>query len=643
MNIENESPKLRRSYRFLVEIAGRYGYVDHTGAMAILPLYESARDFSEGLAWVKTKGGPGYINTLGQLVIKLPSDSPKIDFSDGMAMVKMNGKFGYIDKTGKVAVKPQFQYAQDFSEGLAPVAVDGLWGFINKAGAMVIQPQFDFAREFSESLAAVRIMNGKWGYIDKTGKMVIQAQFSDAFSFCEDRAQVNISSGQYCSNGLTVNTETKAFINKSGEVEIIPQALFANSSSENQNQVNIEQHGEIPFVSGGVRKLDNKGRLIIQPKYVITHDFYEGLANIFIDGRYRYIDKSGKEAFQLQLRSASSFSEGLATVQVNSGKYGFVDKTGTMVIPPLFEEAGWFIDGLARVKFAGQDGYIDKMGKLIWPKSMVVNTATVLDTDDSDRIIIEAKGMYGYINNKGELVIPPIFGEAAPFCEGLARVKVDERYGYIDKTGTMIVWPQFETAEDFHNGYANVTTDSIKGTIDLFGKWSKTKKRWFLFARRIWKKIRNRKPSIVTNKESKRIRIINNYIYNPIGAVNLVLTHKAIEDVPAQQIVIGRDFTTIGRNPRFGGGISKCDVSHVEVKTTDMSMAKKHCIIRRIDETKFSIEEYADSDSFGRPVMGTWLNGKEISGPTLLKEGDVIRFGPRIEFTVRFCRFFGRI
>lgn len=66
MNIGNESQKLRRSDRFPVEIAGQYGYVDHTGAMAILPLYESARDFSEGLAWVKTKGGPGYINTLGQ-------------------------------------------------------------------------------------------------------------------------------------------------------------------------------------------------------------------------------------------------------------------------------------------------------------------------------------------------------------------------------------------------------------------------------------------------------------------------------------------------------------------------------------------------------------------------------------------------
>lgn len=52
-------------------------------------------------------------------------------------------------------------------------------------------------------------------------------------------------------------------------------------------------------------------------------------------------------------------------VQVD-GKYGFIDRTGKIVIEPTFESVGIFAEGLADAKSGGKWGLIDRTGKLIW-------------------------------------------------------------------------------------------------------------------------------------------------------------------------------------------------------------------------------------------------------------------------------------
>ena len=63
---------------------------------------------------------------------------------------------------------------------------------------------------------------------------------------------------------------------------------------------------------------------------------------------------------------ASVFSEGLAYVGKN-GKYGYIDTSGKLVIPCEWDDAGIFDEGIAPVEMDGKWGCIDTTGKLVVP------------------------------------------------------------------------------------------------------------------------------------------------------------------------------------------------------------------------------------------------------------------------------------
>lgn len=51
---------------------------------------------------------------------------------------------------------------------------------------------------------------------------------------------------------------------------------------------------------------------------------------------------------------------------------------------------------------------------------------------------VQIDGKYGYINEKGEMVIPAIYEYANVFKMGEANVKKGSKYFYIDKTGQAV-------------------------------------------------------------------------------------------------------------------------------------------------------------------------------------------------------------
>lgn len=73
-----------------------------------------------------------------------------------------------------------------------------------------------------------------------------------------------------------------------------------------------------------------------------------------------------------------------------------------------------------------------------------------------DLKLFENHGRYGYVNQKGELVLNTQFDEANEFYEGLAAVNLYGKWGFINKRGKFIIQPQYNRVGDFHEGRAYV-------------------------------------------------------------------------------------------------------------------------------------------------------------------------------------------
>ncbi|MDR1472848.1 MAG: WG repeat-containing protein, partial [Synergistaceae bacterium] len=184
-------------------------------------IYSDARDFSEGVAAVKSGDLWGYIDHAGQVVIPFKYRVPEVGvfsegfafaggsfidvqgrtalegagfqqaapFSEGLAAVQSNGQWGYIDSAGKYAVPPAYEGAGNFSGGMAPVKRNGLWGFIDVRGRMLIGPRFLRADAYGGDLAAVEF-EGKVGYVDRSGRFAVQPVYDEGGAFRGGRAPV---------------------------------------------------------------------------------------------------------------------------------------------------------------------------------------------------------------------------------------------------------------------------------------------------------------------------------------------------------------------------------------------------------------------------------------------------------------------
>ena len=145
----------------------------------------------------------------------------------------------------------------------------------------------------------------------------------------------------------------------------------------------------------------------------------------------------------------------------------------TIVIAPKFENSRGFSEGLAVVKQNGKWGYINVKGEVIIP-------AIYIDARDfhEGKAAVKTEKGWGYINADNKLVIPDKFFDARDFSEGLAAVKSSietnksnddgyegeywghnnelESWRYIKEDGTLAFGDFFRDVSTFYDGVACV-------------------------------------------------------------------------------------------------------------------------------------------------------------------------------------------
>ncbi|PLS14832.1 hypothetical protein CVD28_25240 [Bacillus sp. M6-12] len=243
--------------------------------------------------------------------------------------------------------------------------------------------------------ASVKTAAGtKWGFINDRGQFVLPPQYENA--------------GEFQKNGLAIvqSAGRSGLIDQTGHFVVKPQ--YSSISPFSEERAVVLENGQ------GFKVIDETGNVLTDKAYSFISSYKEQRA-VFQESiedkiLYGYLDLSGKVAIPAQYQSANDFTGGKALVKFKDPLYALISLIGEQQQTFPYEQMGGLSEGLISFKKTYQD-------------------------------------KAGYVNESGEIVIPPQFTFALPFQDGRAVVNISEdysnQYGLIDKTGSFVIQPKY--------------------------------------------------------------------------------------------------------------------------------------------------------------------------------------------------------
>ena len=254
--------------------------------------------------------------------------------------------------------------------------------------------------------------------------------------------------------------------------------------------------------------IDRNGNEIIPCLYTDVNYPTDGMILVQQDSLYGFFDTSGRQRVPFVYRAASTYSEGTAVVAIDVDStfvgYGFIDHDGNIVIPPTFEYALPYSEGFAVVKNYDRYGMIDRTGREVFPIKFEILTPvfeglffagdddglalynskfrqltkpiyTSLEGKTEDRILVSRNGKFGFLDEKGNEIIPCQYDQAGLFKEGRTYVSINNKWGIIDRQGRTILPIEYDNSGFrsqlyiYHEGLALIEKLGQYGFVDLEG------------------------------------------------------------------------------------------------------------------------------------------------------------------------------
>ena len=152
------------------------------------------------------------------------------------------------------------------------------------------------------------------------------------------------------------------------------------------------------------------------------------------------LSKKAYSSIITKYKNINDFYEGVAIVEANDKK-GAINTKGTEIIPCKYGYLGDCSNGMIMFreepeKYTYKYGYLNTKGEIIVPA--IYDTARPF-SEGFASVSTKAMNGMGYINTKGELAIPGPYDDCGAFNEGLALVIKGNRSMAIDKKGMAVI------------------------------------------------------------------------------------------------------------------------------------------------------------------------------------------------------------
>lgn len=381
-------------------------------------------------------------------------------------------KFGYADEAGNMVIKAQYKKAYPFGEdGRAKVQKGDKWGYIDKTGKPVIRIEYDEIGEFKDNKALVK-KNKKYGYLNYDGTFYIKPDYN-FIGTPNDKGWIWVGKGKtlkeaqlglyhndvlvikpmLCYLGFYCKTDTADYT--LGNAVSLTSGIPDNYEiKQNLSKLTTSDEPYIWTSLGGKTAIyDLDGKLILKPQSGAVGMPKDGYAMIRTYNSkkktytYNYVTVDGKtkklfkKPFVQKIdeeniyESCHPFNGGIALCGTENKAY-LVNTKGD-VLTPVYNY-------MAPVVGYGFISKADNLYGLVSPKGDVIMAPTysnILLPFENTSIMParNSAGQFGFINFKGEEVVPFHFEDAKAFFDGKGYVKENGKYGVIDVNGKYLV------------------------------------------------------------------------------------------------------------------------------------------------------------------------------------------------------------
>jgi hypothetical protein len=420
----------------------------------------------------------------------------KVDNKVEPIYLNMNNKWALTFEQGKWHIHDEKNQTQGqwgpyteigkLRDGRMLIRQDKRYGYVDSLGEIIIPCQYDRAQPFIDGSAIVSI-DHQWHKIDPNGK--IFSSYSPLF-FVEDSVEM------FSKHGLElVSRWTSKPVLTKGEQGPLSLRINMGIGKESKREL------------FGLR--DKNGQLIVPIEYDYIVSKPNGFFTLHQGDKTGLINCFGKMVFPLNYQDIFVTPSGLVLLE-SKGKSGLGDTTGTIIIPckytsmsiighDRFAVSNGNLKGVINsadevivpIKYNIIQGYSENLIKVGRYKAIAFGGQPFVNwgwVDEKGEIVIpleidDAHDFYqgvapamlnrlgwGLLGKDGKWVLEPKLQKLEPFQEGLAAAKSNDKWGYIDTQGKWVIEPQFEGLKNFNGYYAPFKSEGKWGLMDKAGK-----------------------------------------------------------------------------------------------------------------------------------------------------------------------------
>lgn len=373
-------------------------------------------------------------------------------------------KWGFVDTFGSVFVNMQYDFVEDYSNNRAMVKKAGKWGLITEEGIEIIPPtydDFDYLPKADQQLFEIAQKQTFYGAVDTAGVTIVPVEYIKIRDFVEERVAVRSTTRRW------------GFIDKNGRMTVQPKYRLVHDYSEGLAVVYDKSRWGV---------IDKEGQEVIPPIYAQMGDFKEGKAWVALKKGYKgYVNKEGKLLFKGKYSRVTNFSKGRAGFYIRKKGWGLIDEQGNIIMRPkrkIKKIEPFNEHGLAKVRVGDKYRLIDRAGKFVGKRAFgiirnfkegyAVARIQLLNGNKIGKVNLN----FVFIDTFGQIVPKRDFAQLQSFSEGRAAFRAENgKRGYINTKGEIVIAPNYFMIAPFKDNRAVVYYNyNTSGIIDTTGK-----------------------------------------------------------------------------------------------------------------------------------------------------------------------------